>query len=275
MQISRFIAGQARIYNTYMPQIKRALSKVVHKEVSNVASMITDSARQLPSPKTLKTSINLNDFQLELIEMYRTMPAYVDRRVRGVFTALLEASNVFASAQFSDAVWALDTFLDDYLELFSSRYTYSSLNQLLQIVKGVTAETAPAEVYRRLSEWLANRATKVARDETIRLMNATNVATWRQIGVSKLRWQTTGAKNCPCCDALNGMVISIESYFIDTGQVIYAKYETKDRKGKAMALKPGRKSHPPLHRGCNCVVVPTEDVITVKDPKVIYTPNER
>ncbi len=105
----------------------------------------------------------------------------------------------------------------------------------------------------KLEEWEQGtlesrpRHERVAGRELVQLGSAVAVAAFASVGVVALRWVAFG-DSCPMCEGLNGRVVGMETAFVQEGETFSAG--DKEITPKANIL------HPPLHAGCDCMIVP-------------------
>ena len=137
-----------------------------------------------------------------------------------------------------------DGFVRQYVKDFAIRMASSSARQLRKIIRDsgspkmgkikkesslrklpeqYTVLTAE-EIAERVQQWKLKRPGIIAEDEAIRESNAQARESWRQSGVTKLKWEAVG-KSCPFCNQLNGKIVGIQSAFMEDGEVLYAKGE--------------------------------------------------
>lgn len=86
-----------------------------------------------------------------------------------------------------------------------------------------------------------------ARDTSTGVVNAAAWAVWAAIGVTLLRWTTSGSENCPYCDAMNGRTVGVQEFFVPLGGEVAPEGQPPLRPHRSLR-------HPPLHGGCDCVV---------------------
>jgi hypothetical protein len=147
-------------------------------------------------------------------------------------------------------------FVADYVGVLVLRYTGSSRRQLEQVVNDAAGDEDPAElIEERLAEWAdgtsaenPSRAEKEADKESNRLGNAVARFFYAAGGVTTLVWRTTGDA-CPICNELDGKTVGIHERFVPEG-------DTVEGAGTAPLKAEGDVFHPPLHKGCNCEIVP-------------------
>jgi len=119
--------------------------------------------------------------------------------------------------------------------------------QLRAILAEVEDEEAAAEaILERMDGWDENRAIKTGRDQAFEAGNALAKFGYAALGVRYLVWS---GGDCPLCQSLNGRRVGIDSYFLKEGDSLNA--------GDGVAPFPAVRNigHPPLHGGCDCVIV--------------------
>lgn len=122
--------------------------------------------------------------------------------------------------------------------------------------RGLLEEAArdgdPAEASARIDgtfeTWKQERPGQIAARETVKQSRAAARAAFVASGVTLLRWVAVG-DDCPMCAKLDGRVVGIEGPFVQEG-------ETFEADGTAPITVRTPISHPPLHRGCDCDIVP-------------------
>src|ERR1035437_2723838 len=95
-------------------------------------------------------------------------------------------------------------------------------------------------------------ALRVAKTETVRIMNTANKTAWQQSGVVEtLKWYTSPLDNvCEFCKDMDGTTIDINDNFFNQGDAL-----TLDD-GSSMSMDYSDIVGPPLHPNCNCRLRP-------------------
>ena len=71
---------------------------------------------------------------------------------------------------------------------------------------------------------------------------------WGGLGVRYLRWRAFG-KSCPYCTNMDGHIVAMDGFFLASGAELAPE--------GTPALKSRQNiGHPPLHGGCDCMIVP-------------------
>lgn len=238
-----------RIERSYKKLFQDAAQRIVNKEVMAVR-------------KNVKGIKSKETFEKWLDNFYDGMPDYIRTIFRPVQTSLAEqvSSEAMGMVRANDIPPHLQGWVDEYLSTYSKRHIGSSLAQLKKILRELELDGVLEAIETRLDEWAATRPEKIARNETVRMSNFIGLRTWQGEGVTKKVWRTVG-KSCPYCEKLDGKVVEIEKNFLDAGDAIHAQYDVKNEDGTTekkwgtLSIKTNM-AHPPVHQGCDCIVVP-------------------
>lgn len=152
-----------------------------------------------------------------------------------------------------------------YVGTFVNRYAASSRIALVNVVEDALAESESRDhrqehtprdaVEERLDQWQEGtedarpRADQQAEWEVNRLGNAVAKATFVAAGIGALVWRELG-ESCPLCNAMDGRIVASGSLFIDEGD------ELEGDDGETTITPRYGVGHPPLHSGCDCLVMP-------------------
>ena len=241
---SRAAIHRHKTAQSYRRVFGDAAQRVVKRETDNV----------LRAAKKYLGERSNAGFDAWLEDFYRDFPEFISKQVEPAIYALAEAIQAIAADEVNaEAVMTpeLESFLKQYATVFNGRYTKSSKGQLQALIKEATEKKEePLEAITiRLNEWEETRADKVAMNEVTQLSNAVARVVFSGAGVVKLRWVALGSKSCPLCQELNGKVVGIDKPFLATGDTL------ESEQGSQITLyRPT--THPPLHQGCVCQIVP-------------------
>jgi HK97 family phage portal protein len=233
--------ARMRTAQSYRGIFEVAGAAIVKREVENVRR----------AAKKFLTQRAAGDFNAWLDEFYKDFPEFITRQMKAPAKSLADIIAMMAGEEVkSDPDTAkVEAFVGDYIKSFNARYTGSSKGQLQQIVKDAPADVDPMVLVEgRLDEWEQKRPGKVAMNETVQLANAVAKVVFAAAGIRYLRWQSSGSDVCPYCQELDGKVVGIDEDFAGRGEDIAAD-------GKKMVVNRPT-SHPPIHLGCNCAIVP-------------------
>lgn len=126
----------------------------------------------------------------------------------------------------------------------------SSFGQLRNIAQGSERDQVAKDIVDRFTKWQEERPEEVAKWEGDQMSNAAARETWKDAGVTTLKWVTQGSKTCPYCQKLDGRTTDIEVPFVAKGDQVEG-----DEDGQALTAQRNT-FHPPVHPGCDCQVVP-------------------
>lgn len=183
---------------------------------------------------------------------YRDHHAYVKTKFGPVLEQYAETIHKTASEMIGVAVGdtsQIEDFVGRYLESYAFRHCRKGRLELESFLELETKDRISSKVESDIRDWVHSNAEELAAEEAVRAKNATARETWRQHGVTKLKWETSGNLNCPFCRKMSGRTVGIEGNFLNAGDVIHASTETDDGQ-RWMSLKiRSNKKHPPIHKG--------------------------
>lgn len=186
-----------------------------------------------------------------LDEFYRGHADWLKAAYLPVFRAYAE----LVAAEALDEVEAEDD-LSERLERFVTSYTGSfgaqqagiSLYRLKEVLQAALNDGAdPQEALDgELEAWRDARPAEIADEQRTRAGNAVARMIYAAAGVKTLRWVTMG-DSCPYCNGLNGKVVEISKNFLTPGQELTPE-------GHSPLTTTTNIGHPPVHKGCDCMV---------------------
>lgn len=142
--------------------------------------------------------------------------------------------------------------IDTALDRVARDQVRSATNQLRDLVDKAESESAAREaIEQRMKEWRDTRADKLT-DRTLHdVSEDLALFSMKRAGVTRIVWRTLG-DSCPFCNQLDGRVVSIGTDFMSKGETI----GDPDKPEAGIYSAPQNFKHPPIHRGCDCVVLP-------------------
>lgn len=242
---ARGIIGRKSLIRTFGGPIEDAFTRMVIAEIRNLARGFKRSGGSLPDFLRFLEHYYFND-NPQLVR--RTMDPILAPFARAIAT---EASGeVDADRETPD----LEPTIDVYLDNLSNRTSARSRFELIELANNT--DDLEADLEGRYTEWKEGtntgrpRAQRLADQETVQMSNFVAKSVFGSLGVTVLRWRTSG-DNCPYCEAMNGKVVGIEQPFFGGG-------DKEFQPDGADAPLPIRRKvfHPPLHKGCDCDIVP-------------------
>ena len=145
---------------------------------------------------------------------------------------------------------SIETFAADALETEANGYAASHRRQLEALIRdeggGEGEQAARIAVEERLLGWSENEAAKRGRKAAFELGNAIALAAMGAVGITLVAWAARG-ESCQYCRALDGKTVATGSDFVAAGGSV------SGADGESLQVS-GRRTHPPLHSGCDCGV---------------------
>lgn len=240
---TRSAAGRRRLAGAFRRIFEDVGARVVRRERADVMRAAEEMLRQQARA----------DFELFLTDFYRgEMQDFVRHQFAPAFGTYAEAVLADVSDEINPGRQLepeMEEFLAGYILAFGGRWAGSSRGQLLSVLAAAfERDDDPVEALsERFDEWAEKRPGKVAAWETQRLGNATALEAFRSAGVQRKVWQATG-RSCPYCQSLDGRTVSVQEIFLDGGTPLQPE-------GAETPLVTETIRHPPLHAGCDCIVV--------------------
>ena len=250
------------IQRSYRRVIRDAMARVIRRERNDIMAFAKKAQRKRVTMGE-KRNAALTDF---IAEFYREHEEFTRAAIRPAFTALAEAIGAEAMREIQQK-WEwndeLEEWLEEYIAAFANRHSNQSRGQLLQLLDELEEETGAAVdetavidgLGQRFEEWEVGldgakpRDDKIGARESVRLGNGLAAFAFFAAGVGALVWRATGSETCPYCTSLNGKTVRQGVSFVSSGEDFTPN--------GAEPLRPRSNiSHPPLHAGCDCLIVP-------------------
>lgn len=243
---SRALPSRVTAARGVEPAIAAAIARAVRREASEIRKALGDA--------DVATDEGRAAFEDWLVEFCDGHPEWMAARTYPAYRLMAEVVAEAAADEIGDEVDVedLDPFVRDYALARARRHAGSTRGQVLGLLEAAEAEARADAVEEHLDEWVdgtdaGTRAEKESADERRRSAGAITVAAWAFAGVASYTWRTSG-KNCPFCDGLDGTTISMGSAFARAGDQVGTEAGTLEVASDT--------THAPLHRGCDCYVVP-------------------
>lgn len=227
--------SRRRLRQQYEGRIENAAEAVVKREVNKVRDLLN---KEMKNEQTFRDKI-VAYYNDKFPEEYRD-------RMAGVINTMADAISKEAASEIDLDNVDIDKFKKNYLETISEQHAGYSRGQLLALMNQAdNIDEAIELVDERLDDWQDKKASKIAKEQAVRVENAVarEVFTY---GGYKLVWETDGDP-CPICEEMEGKVVGMDDNFLNTNQSI-------QKEGGFSASGP--KAHAPLHEGCNCTISP-------------------
>ncbi|WP_171804992.1 phage portal protein [Mahella australiensis] len=206
-------------------------------------------------------------FDSWLSDFYDGHKQFITDVMTPVFVSYGEATQAAAAEEVGGKVGVssdLRKFIDDYTAVYVLRHVGKSIAGIRKALEdAISAGQDRTEALQNVfDDWRANRPQLIAQEEAVRAGNAFTLETYKENGVTKVRWVNTG-DTCPYCRKLNGKVVGINKPYIAKGEVFEAEDEEVNgnltgeqrTKKKRPPLTLGHDvKHPPAHEGCDCYI---------------------
>ena len=237
---SRSMAQRRRATRSHHKLFKDAGSRLVTKEVKAVRAAV----------KKFLLNGQVAAFEKWMTKFYAGFESDVSRTMKPSVASMGETIGAIVADErgADDVPDGMDAFVDQYVAAYTSRHVLSSQGQLNKMLEEHEGNEAIRAIDKKVDTWEANRADNIGRRESAQSAAAFAVLAYGLFKVDKLRWRNIGSATCPMCTELDGKVVSTGKRFAQKGQ----KFENEAGE-KMTAIHDF--AHPPLHDGCDCMVV--------------------
>jgi len=254
------------IQRSYRRVIRDAMARVIRRERNDIMAFAEKTQRKRATKgRKRNEKRDTGELSTFIAEFYGAHEEFTREAIRPAFTALAEAIGAAAMREL-EREWQwdddLETWLEDYIAAFANRHSNQSRGQLLELLDELEQQGTDVDeavvvdgLKQRFEEWEIGlgdaipRDSKISAREATRLGNGFAAATFFVAGVTALVWRATGSETCPYCRSLSGRTVSSGQSFVGAGEDFAP--------GGAEPLRPRSNiSHPPLHSGCDCLIVP-------------------
>lgn len=239
----RSIQGRKRLAEVNKRLFEDAVSRIVGMENIAISRAV----------KKYITHGMTNDFMEWLTDYYEKMPESIEKNMLSVFMAYADAVQIEANQEIGNEPGMTpeyERFVSDYQNVYAFDYINSSKNQIGKIIREVKADEDVSDlILTRVGEWREKRPIKEASRQIIESSSAFSKAVYLAAGVMSLKWVAAGSKPCPYCIEMDGRIIGIQSNFVGKGE------QLNPEGGTGPMLSYQNKSHPPLHGGCECLII--------------------
>ena len=103
----------------------------------------------------------------------------------------------------------------------------------------------------RLGHWQETEAEDWSREQVNRAGNYAALALYAAAHILRKRWRAFG-DNCPYCSQMNGRIVELKNDFLAAGAEMAPTGANPFRPSRSIG-------HPPLHAGCDCLIVADVD----------------
>lgn len=235
-------SGRPELAAAFRPVLEDAFGRLLRAEV-----------RELKKKLALHLERSEDSMQIDLEAFYAEGSEFsllASKTLTPGISALARASFERAGAETPQppSREKLDEFLAALVGAAIGRSTIASRIALVSALQA-QSEGPPARerVEALFALWLSERAGRASARESVQISRAAAVEAFARGGALMKRWVTRGA-DCVFCAALDGQEVELRAPFVEAGQVLVV--------GDQTMVPRSRIGHAPLHRGCDCDVVP-------------------
>jgi len=242
IRTERRVASRQRQRQAHMPVFISAFHNVLNRE-------LTAGRRALKRAFGGRT---VEEFQQWVEEFYQDYGKTVTERLLPVLMSYGQSTLQAVAAEMGQEEPADgDAFIRDFANRLGIRWSASSRKQLRDLIRrhADDPESLQDAVTAKFDHWHDQRAEQAARNEAVRAGEALTVFGYAAAGVVTIRWVLSGG-GCPLCEQMSGRTVGITQSFANQGDVV------NPSDGSAALTVNSRVGHPPLHRGCDCAIVP-------------------
>lgn len=231
-----------RLMLSHTRMFRDVMTRILRREINDVGA---EAKKQFGKRDYGQFSIWLEDF-------YRDHIAWIMQQMEALLFAFGASVAAEAHDEISeppDLTQEDERFIRRYLEAYASRHAARSEGALRDaMAKARENGTDPLEALEEIfDDWREGRPAAEAQDEAVRFTGAISKAVYVAGGRELLRWMAFG-ESCPYCDALDGVVVGINEFFLAAG--VDFQPEGADR-----PLHTSHNvGHAPAHGGCDCMV---------------------
>lgn len=231
------VEDRRRIMVSYIPVLQDTFQRIINREANDVRN----NARRIWGKR------DREEWRRWLDQFYQEHQEFVERYLTASFRTY---SDLIISAALKEIGESPETvprtkveqFVMDYIRAAARRHVGFSKGELLALPD----EGMPDALDQVLDEWTTHRPMQAAEEESHRAGNAFAKIAWMAAGVQYLVWRASPTA-CEWCSYMDGRVVGIDGSFLPEGGQIALE-------GKEPFAVQRAVGHPPLHRGCKCVI---------------------
>jgi hypothetical protein len=229
-----------RLAAAYRTVFRDAAGRIVGGEVRDIRKALKTHLQKRSADRFLKW---LDDYYGEKTR------ERVQGQMQPVVHSFTDAIQAEAAAEIGADPPGMTPELEKHVEGYSRIYSEQHVRySKARITEKASEDDAREAVEAELGEWEENRPGKIAMKESVEANGVMTRLVLGGLGVLMMRWRALGAKPCPYCQAMNGAIVSITGVFAEAGSSLEVEGQPP------MTITTGV-SNPPLHGGCECVIV--------------------
>lgn len=226
------------------------LTNNYNKKFSNVIEEFTkieveEFKRQIK--KHIDTRSHVDDLFKEIKDFYDSKRSEIDSNYRKIMNEYLEELRNILEDELNQniSLKELQDDIDKYINAYVNRHITTNMDGLNEVIKA-QSELSDKDYDKSLDELGQRSVNMESKEESVRASNYFAMLVYAT-QKRKARWVTTGSSSCPICKRMDGRVVSAGKPFLRKNDQI------KD--GDLVFSSSYEKKHPPLHTGCDCVIM--------------------
>lgn len=239
---SRQAAYRQRLMRAYRPVLQDALARIARREVNDIRRAMKKHLGRR-SQETFNSWLEAY-FREEVPEVWALNMAPA---LRGYFEAVVPAVQEEVGSE-QDILPQLEPQLADYIDSHARRHAALTRMAVQAVVTEAAASGGDVSeaVEAHLREYEETYPGDEAMEQSHRFGNYIARLAFLALGITVLRWVAAGHDPCPLCKEMNGKTVGRDTTFLNAGSKLEA--------GGVSHEVDTHVFHPPLHKGCECII---------------------
>lgn len=245
------IKSRLRLQAAYQPAIHQAVQRGIRKEIKAVGA----AAKKYLSQRSAQ------DFELWLREFYKTHQGQIATALKPAVLAYAKALASRLADELDDdeldVTDEMETGVERFTEAVASARAHSAAGQLAALVGAALSQQGDVleAVQQRLSEWDQTAAEAMTHQTLVQGSGMITKMAYAAAGVPTVQWVAASGNPCPLCQQLDGKTAPVRGAFLQQGDVV----DPGDDKTAPLTVTSAHIGHPPLHAGCDCMLLDAEE----------------
>jgi hypothetical protein len=255
------VTTSATAYNRFQLELRRYISGILRDAVGKLGgtgSYADDLAKVLTN-EHLRGQLNN-----EIATRAKAIPVFIEQYLaRQAIAGYTMGQTVLPSLVVRELVASqqVQQVMKEQMLRLSNQGVITARGTIKELLGDTLEQGAtPREIRQRVQDWAKRtgdeersvrwRAERIARTEASRSLNQGQVAAWKDMGVTRMRW-LVAPNPCEFCEAMRKKTSQdINQPFFTVGSTVTGA------KGGTMAIDYADVGGPPLHPNCRCTLVP-------------------
>jgi hypothetical protein len=150
-----------------------------------------------------------------------------------------------------DLAFRTDNTVLRYAETMAATHVSRSQRDLTKVLQlSGLEDDIETQLLTTVESWMSRRVNAIGIREATKAGGFFALTSMLAAGVRRMGWRAVG-QSCPLCLELDGTIVSIEQAFRKQGDIVDPRVE-----GTKPLVVQTLTRHPPLHAGCDCVIIP-------------------